>query len=49
MEVGPGRKSRRGYAVDHCPIAQHGQIEAVAVERDELRAQLRNLVAEGSD
>ena len=35
--------------MDHCPIAQHGQIEAVAVERDELRAQLRDLVAEGGD
>ena len=49
VEVGTHRKARRGYAVDHCPIAQHGQVEAVAVERDELRAQLRDLVAEGGD
>jgi hypothetical protein len=33
--------------VDHGPIAQHGQIEAVAVEGDELRGQ-RDLVAESS-
>jgi hypothetical protein len=38
VKVGTRRKPRRGYAVDHCPVAQHGQIEAVAVERDELRA-----------
>jgi hypothetical protein len=43
------RQAWRGYAVDHCPIAQHGQIEAVAVESDELRAQLRDLVAEGGN
>jgi hypothetical protein len=35
--------------VDHCPIAQYGQVEAVSVEGDELRAQLRDLVAEGTD
>jgi hypothetical protein len=35
--------------VDHCPVAQHGQVEAVAVEGDELRAQLRNLIAERGD
>ena len=35
--------------MDHRPIAQHGQVEAVAVEGDELRAQLRDLIAEGGD
>ena len=35
--------------MDHRSIAQDGQVEAVAVERDELRAQLRDLVAEGGD
>ena len=49
MEVGPRRKPRRGYPVDHCSVAQHGQVEAVAIERDELRVQLRNLIAECGD
>ena len=35
--------------MDHGSVAQHGQVEAVAVEGDELRAQLRYLVAEGGD
>ena len=35
--------------MDHGSVAQHGEVEAVAVERDELRAQLRDLVAEGGD
>jgi hypothetical protein len=33
----------------HCPITQYRQVEVVAVERDELRPQLRDLVAEGGD
>jgi hypothetical protein len=49
MEVGAGMKPRRGHPMDHGPISQHGQVEAVAVEGDELRAQLRDLVAEGGD
>jgi hypothetical protein len=35
--------------MDHCSIAQHGQVKAVAVEGDESRAQLRDLVAESGD
>jgi len=31
-------RTTRGMTVNHGPIAQHWQIEAVAVERDELRA-----------
>src|SRR5215469_8935955 len=32
VEVGARRKPWRGYPVDHCAVAQHGQVEAVAVE-----------------
>lgn len=49
VEVGPRRQPRRGNPVDHGSVAQHGQVEAVAVECDELRAQLRDLVAEGGN
>src|SRR5262249_29948021 len=49
VEVGTRRKTRRGYTVDHGSVAQHGQVEAVAVERDELRVQLCNLIAERGD
>jgi len=49
FRVGTRRKTRRRYSVDHCPVAQHGQIEAVAVERDELRAQGRDFIAERGD
>src|SRR5262249_32134419 len=49
VEVGPRRKPRRGYTVDHGSVAQYGQVEAIAVKRDELRLQLRNLIAEGGD
>jgi hypothetical protein len=35
--------------VDHGSVAQHGQVEAVTVERDELWAELRDLIAEGGD
>src|SRR5262249_494079 len=38
VKVGTRRKPRRGHPVDHGPIAQYGQVEAVAVESDELRA-----------
>ena len=37
VEVGPHRKPRGRYTVDHGSVPQHGQVEAVAVERDELR------------
>ena len=49
VEVGTLREPRRGYPVDHRSVAQHGQVEAVAVKCDELRPQLRDLVAEGGD
>jgi len=49
VEVGTRREPRRGYAVDHRPVAQHGEVEAVAVEGNELGAQRRDLVAEGAD
>src|SRR5262249_20943752 len=49
MKVGARRKPRRGYPVNHCPIAQYGQVETVAVECDELRTELRDLIAEGGD
>ena len=35
---------RRGDLVDHRSIAQHGQVEAVAVERHELWVQVRDPV-----
>jgi len=35
--------------VDHRSVAQHREVEAVTVERDELRPQLRDLAAEGAD
>ena len=31
VEVGASRKPGRGYPVDHGPVAQHGEVEAVAV------------------
>src|SRR5262249_48700487 len=40
---------RRGYAVDHGSVAQYGQVEAAAVESDELWAQLGDLIAERGD
>src|SRR5262249_10195269 len=49
VEVRTRRKPRRGYAVDHGSVAQDREVEAIAVERDELRLQLRNLIAEGGD
>ena len=35
--------------MDHGSVAQHGQVEAVAVEGDELRAQFGDLIAERGD
>src|SRR5262249_5077379 len=49
VEIGTGREPGRGYPVDHGSVAQYGEVEAVAVERDELRPQLSNLIAEGGD
>jgi hypothetical protein len=49
VEVRTHRKPWRRYPVEHGSVAQHGQVEAVAVERHELRAQLRDLVAERGD
>jgi hypothetical protein len=49
VEVGTGRKARRGYSKRHGSVAQYGQVEAVAVECHETRTQLCNPVAEGAD
>ncbi len=46
VEIRPGRKPRRGDRVDHGPVAQHRQIEAIAVKRHKLRAQLGDLLDE---
>ena len=49
VEVGSSSQPWRRDAMDHGTIAQNGQVEGVAVEGDELRVQLRDLVAECGD
>lgn len=49
VEVRPISKSCRRNAVDHRSITQNGQIEAVTIERHELRFQLGDLVTECTD
>ena len=49
VEIGTRREPRRGHTVDHRSVAQYGQIETVAVEGHETRAQLCDLVAECGD
>jgi hypothetical protein len=43
VEVGSNSQSRRRDAVDHGTVTQNGQVEAIAVERHELRRQLSDL------
>jgi hypothetical protein len=45
-EVGARRKPRREDTVHHCSVAQYRQVEMIAVERNELWPQLRDLIAE---
>src|SRR5208337_529917 len=47
VEVRPSAKARSRHFVDHRPIAKNRQVEAVAVEGDELRRKLGNLVDKG--
>jgi hypothetical protein len=43
MKILPHLQPRRGNSVHHCAISEHGQIEAVSVEGDELRTQFADL------
>ena len=49
VEVGADRQPGSRDLVDHGSVAQDGQVEAVAVEGDELRVQLRDPVDERRD
>jgi hypothetical protein len=49
VEVRPGRQPRRGHPIYHRPVPQDRQVEAVAVERHQLRLQLGDPVDEGGD
>jgi hypothetical protein len=45
-----GEPAYRGLtAINHGPISQHRQVEAVAVEGDQLRTQLTNPIDEGAN
>jgi hypothetical protein len=46
MKILPDLQACRRYPVDHCPIPKHRQIEAVAIERYKLGAQLPDLLDE---